>query len=142
MPATEDKPTIAITLGDPRGIGPEVTAAALSDPSVSVAGRFVVIGPEGTDLDPGSLPAGTRFLSVGRWTSGESTAGALAAAAIEEEGYLRLGGVYGGGGAGQARGGCSGAAGTSGAGVLTDGRATDIQQSETLLAPPHALGSQ
>jgi 4-hydroxythreonine-4-phosphate dehydrogenase len=35
---------LAITVGDPRGIGPEVVAAALADPRVSSAAEYVVIG--------------------------------------------------------------------------------------------------
>jgi 4-hydroxythreonine-4-phosphate dehydrogenase len=38
------KPTLAITVGDPAGIGPEVTAKALSDPAVRGLARFVVFG--------------------------------------------------------------------------------------------------
>ena len=38
-------PRIAITVGDPGGIGPEITAAALSDPEISGLGRYRVIGP-------------------------------------------------------------------------------------------------
>ncbi len=37
-------PTIAITLGDPVGIGPEVVAKALTMPEVRAMGRLVVIG--------------------------------------------------------------------------------------------------
>jgi 4-hydroxythreonine-4-phosphate dehydrogenase len=37
-------PTIAITLGDPAGIGPEVVAKALTMPEVQALGTFIVIG--------------------------------------------------------------------------------------------------
>ena len=37
-------PTIAITLGDPAGVGPEVIAKALSDPALPKSFRFEVIG--------------------------------------------------------------------------------------------------
>lgn len=37
-------PSIAITLGDPGGIGPEVIAKALGDPSVRRLARWVVVG--------------------------------------------------------------------------------------------------
>jgi 4-hydroxythreonine-4-phosphate dehydrogenase len=40
-----DRPRIAITLGDPRGIGPEVTRAALADSRVAGAADFVLVGP-------------------------------------------------------------------------------------------------
>ena len=46
------RPRIAITLGDPRGIGPEVTSGALSDPSVRDLADFVVVGPTGTAHAP------------------------------------------------------------------------------------------
>lgn len=38
------KPTIGITLGDPGGIGPEITAKALSDHAVAGLANFVLIG--------------------------------------------------------------------------------------------------
>ena len=38
------KPAIAITMGDPCGIGPEVVVKALADPRVYAACRPVVIG--------------------------------------------------------------------------------------------------
>ena len=39
-----ERPTLAITVGDPAGIGPEVTAKALNDPAVRRMARFVVFG--------------------------------------------------------------------------------------------------
>jgi 4-hydroxythreonine-4-phosphate dehydrogenase len=41
---------LAITVGDPRGIGPEVVAAALADPRVTSAAEYVVIGSPVPDL--------------------------------------------------------------------------------------------
>ena len=41
------KPRVAISLGDPCGVGPEVTALALSDPRVAAALEPVVFGDEG-----------------------------------------------------------------------------------------------
>ena len=38
------KPGIAITMGDPCGIGPEVVAKALADPRVYASCRPVVVG--------------------------------------------------------------------------------------------------
>lgn len=43
-----DRPRLGITLGDPRGIGPEIVGAALADASVSDLATFVIIGSEGT----------------------------------------------------------------------------------------------
>lgn len=74
---------LAVTLGDPRGIGPEVVAAALADP-----GRpdLLVVGPEGTAVAPD--------VAVGRWEPGgdAAAAGRLAAAAIERAAELALAG--------------------------------------------------
>jgi 4-hydroxythreonine-4-phosphate dehydrogenase len=59
-------PRLAVTLGDPWGIGPEVTAAALRDARVKVAATWVVLGKPGGDgakaggaKDPGVTPATT-----------------------------------------------------------------------------------
>ena len=41
-------PRLAITLGDPRGIGPEIVAAALRDPRLRSIARMRVVGPSGT----------------------------------------------------------------------------------------------
>ncbi|HEX8322936.1 MAG TPA: 4-hydroxythreonine-4-phosphate dehydrogenase PdxA [Tepidisphaeraceae bacterium] len=41
---TGDRPTIAISLGDPAGIGPEVIVKALSDPTLRQRARFVIYG--------------------------------------------------------------------------------------------------
>lgn len=40
----EGRPTIAITMGEPAGIGPEVIVKALADPEVRALGRFVIFG--------------------------------------------------------------------------------------------------
>ncbi|HVH12432.1 MAG TPA: 4-hydroxythreonine-4-phosphate dehydrogenase PdxA [Longimicrobium sp.] len=71
-------PRIAITLGDPRGIGPEVTAGALADPEVVRAADFVLVGPRAL------LRAGTADVSAGAWTAedGAAAAGRIAGEAI------------------------------------------------------------
>jgi 4-hydroxythreonine-4-phosphate dehydrogenase len=59
---------LAVTLGDPRGIGPEIVAAALRDPRVADAAELVIIGPRGTEVmvdDP-----------VGDWSASGSAADA------------------------------------------------------------------
>jgi 4-hydroxythreonine-4-phosphate dehydrogenase len=43
---TRDLPLIGITMGDPVGIGPEIIAKALADPSVHAACRPVIFGDE------------------------------------------------------------------------------------------------
>ena len=41
---TRAKPTIGITLGDPAGIGPEVTAKSLAKPAIRNLARFKIVG--------------------------------------------------------------------------------------------------
>lgn len=90
---------IGVTLGDPRGIGPEVVSIALRDPRVAALADYVVIGPAEWESPPG-----VELVSVGSWTASsasgpntagspgatpgfdeaqEAAAGALSAAAIE-----------------------------------------------------------
>src|SRR5580698_9830937 len=53
-------PTIAITLGDPAGIGPEIVAKTLRDPRLPKGFRFEVLGGM-RDAKPGRLTrAGAR----------------------------------------------------------------------------------
>jgi 4-hydroxythreonine-4-phosphate dehydrogenase len=70
------RPRLAVTLGDPRGIGPEVVAAALADRTIQDACECVVVGPEGT--------ATGVHERVGRWSpdGGPAAAGRLAGLAI------------------------------------------------------------
>jgi 4-hydroxythreonine-4-phosphate dehydrogenase len=42
-----DLPRIAITMGDPAGIGPEVTLRAIDDPAVAHLARYVIVGDAG-----------------------------------------------------------------------------------------------
>jgi 4-hydroxythreonine-4-phosphate dehydrogenase len=66
-----------MTVGDPRGIGPEVVAKALADPRVSERCDVVVIGPIG---------AGVKVTeSIGQWRPGSDAAmaGKLSGLAIE-----------------------------------------------------------
>ena len=88
-------PTLAVTLGDPRGIGPEIVRKALATPEVASAARFVVVGPDGCGIAVEE--------SIGQWdghaVSGSrraSEAGDLAAKAIERAVVLaRQGAVEG-----------------------------------------------
>jgi 4-hydroxythreonine-4-phosphate dehydrogenase len=75
---TTRRPRIAITLGDPRGIGPEVTAGALADAEVAAAAEFVLVGPDEL-LRPGSDD-----VSAGAWRAedGAAAAGRVAGEAI------------------------------------------------------------
>jgi 4-hydroxythreonine-4-phosphate dehydrogenase len=83
--ADGSRPRIGITLGDPRGIGPEVTARALADASLHALAEFHVIGPEGTGLAV-DTPTGT-------WSGGGAAqAGQLAGRAIERGTAMALAG--------------------------------------------------
>ena len=39
-----EKPTVALTIGDPAGVGPEVVIKALADESVTCLARWIVVG--------------------------------------------------------------------------------------------------
>jgi len=78
------RPRLAVTLGDPRGIGPEIVGRALEDVSLRAMADFVVVGPSGTACAPDE--------ETGTWIRGGdvATAGALAGAAIERAVALAL----------------------------------------------------
>ena len=80
------RPRLAVTLGDPRGIGPEIVAAALGDPALAAACELVLVGPEGTGLPVDEI--------VGAWrpADGVAAAGRLAGRAIERAVRLALDG--------------------------------------------------
>lgn len=87
----EARTRLAITLGDPRGIGSEIVARALAEPQIANAGDFVIVGPSGTEVEPQE--------SVGAWPgSGASAelAGRLAGLAIERAVELAMRGEVGG----------------------------------------------
>jgi 4-hydroxythreonine-4-phosphate dehydrogenase len=72
---------LAVTLGDPRGIGPEIVIAARSDAALAAAAELVLVGPTGTIAEVDE--------SIGAWKplGGEADraaeAGRLAGLAIE-----------------------------------------------------------
>jgi 4-hydroxythreonine-4-phosphate dehydrogenase len=71
-----ERPRLAVTLGDVRGIGPEIVAAAASDPRVRAAAVLCLVGPE--------LPGIVVDEPVGRWTGdSEASAGRLAGLALD-----------------------------------------------------------
>ena len=80
-------PAIAVTLGDVRGIGPEIVEKALADPRVRASARFVLVGPRGIGLSVDE--------AIGDWTPGMTAAhaGALAGRAIERAVSLALAGA-------------------------------------------------
>jgi 4-hydroxythreonine-4-phosphate dehydrogenase len=80
------RPRLAVTLGDPRGIGAEIVAAARDDERVRAAADLYVIGAPG---------AGTAVdEAVGDWTRGatEAAAGRAAGLAVERAIALALAG--------------------------------------------------
>ncbi len=46
MSKSDSKPLLALTLGDPSGIGPEVVVKALADPTINSLARMFVVGTE------------------------------------------------------------------------------------------------
>lgn len=86
---------IGVTLGDPRGIGPEVAAAALAS-GLQDAARFALIGPSGLrDAEGDELLAGAdEAHEIGEWdpAGGARLAGDLSARAIERAVELALAG--------------------------------------------------
>jgi 4-hydroxythreonine-4-phosphate dehydrogenase len=78
---------LAVTLGDPRGVGPEVSAKAVSHfLRVRTDVEVLLLGPEGSGGGPGS------FVSVGAWDGSEASAGAVSAAAITRATEMALAG--------------------------------------------------
>jgi 4-hydroxythreonine-4-phosphate dehydrogenase len=78
---------IAVTLGDPRGIGAEVAAAVLADHSLAAEAELVPVGPEG-------LLAHPSLVKVGQWTpeGGAPEAGRLAGEAVRRAVEMALAG--------------------------------------------------
>jgi len=71
---------IAVTLGDPRGVGPEVSAAAARQFRAAAAHSLLFIGPSGT----AAADAADAFVDIGAWHGGDvAEAGALAGRAID-----------------------------------------------------------
>jgi 4-hydroxythreonine-4-phosphate dehydrogenase len=67
-----------VTVGDPRGIGPEIVRKARHDPRVRAAACLTIVGPAGTEQEPDEV--------IGAWPSGSGSialAGQLAGRAIE-----------------------------------------------------------
>lgn len=76
------KPTIAITMGDPAGIGPEVTLKALADPEIAAISRFVVVGDAWVlqlTAEQTGLPAPVETLDLKLITPDEFKPGCLSA---------------------------------------------------------------
>jgi len=87
------RPRVGITLGDPRGIGPEVAADALADPAVRDLADFVLVGPQGIPvIEKAGLP--WSLDAVGDWEPAEHDleAGRLSGLAIDRAIELGLSG--------------------------------------------------
>ncbi|MFI5230326.1 MAG: PdxA family protein [Gemmatimonadales bacterium] len=78
------RPRLAVTLGDVRGIGPEIVAKAASDAQVGAAADLVFVGPAGTNVDVDE--------QTGAWTSTSTPAdaGRFAGRALERAVALAL----------------------------------------------------
>ena len=74
--ALKQRPRLAVSLGDPRGIGPEIVRAALEDAELARECELVTVGPAGCGVAPD--------ITVGEWTASgsERDAGHLAGLAI------------------------------------------------------------
>ena len=81
------RPRLAVTLGDPRGIGPEIVRSALADAELARECELVTVGPDGC-----GIPVD---VSVGHWSPGGSLAeaGRLSGLAIERAVSMAQGGT-------------------------------------------------
>ena len=79
---------IAVTLGDPRGIGPEVAIAAAQKLRAEALVHFVFIGP---DASPAESIA-DKYITVGKFSGDVAGAGRIAGSAIERAVQLALSG--------------------------------------------------
>ncbi len=78
------RPRLAVTVGDPRGIGPEIIRAALNDSALRDVCTLVIVGPQGAGV-PVDVVTGT-------WTDGgaEAAAGRASGDAIARAVQLAL----------------------------------------------------
>jgi 4-hydroxythreonine-4-phosphate dehydrogenase len=63
-----NRPRLAVTVGDPRGIGPEIIRAALDDAALREACDMIVVGPRNADVPVDIV--------TGEWTPGDTAAAA------------------------------------------------------------------
>ncbi len=84
MDAPRDRPRLAVTLGDVRGIGPEIVIKAAESPQVRAAVDLVFVGPSGAGIE--------LHERTGAWHDGgdAASAGRLAGRAIERAVALAL----------------------------------------------------
>jgi 4-hydroxythreonine-4-phosphate dehydrogenase len=91
---------LAVTLGDPRGIGPEVMLRALSSLDevpeglhLTLLGAEVPEGPAGSFPGSGMPGLEVAFVETGNFDGSEASAGVVSAAALEEGVRLALSGA-------------------------------------------------
>jgi 4-hydroxythreonine-4-phosphate dehydrogenase len=84
------RPTLALTLGDPRGIGPELVARVLDDSAIRGGCDLVVVGPEGAGVGVDQ--------PIAHWVAGAGAAeaGRLSGLAIEHAVRMATDGVVDG----------------------------------------------
>jgi 4-hydroxythreonine-4-phosphate dehydrogenase len=85
-----NRPRLAITLGDVRGVGPEITADALRLPPVREVADFVIVGPRGTGVEVDEV------IGSSDGSLDAATAGQLAGRAVERAVSLALEGAVDG----------------------------------------------
>ncbi len=89
---TSPGPLLAVTEGDPRGIGPEIVPDAISRARSEDADlRFVVVGPEGSRVAQ-LAGADVTHVAVGRFDGSEASAGRVSALAVERAAQMCLAG--------------------------------------------------
>jgi len=88
--SADRRPRLAVTLGDVRGIGPEIIAKAAANSAVREAAELVFVGPRGAGIDVAE--------ATGTWSPSGSAAeaGSLAGRAIERAVALALDGAVDG----------------------------------------------
>jgi len=73
------RPRLAVTVGDPRGIGPEIIRAALNDSALRDVCTLVIVGPEGAGI-PVDVVAGHWASGAGEAPAGRASGDAIARA--------------------------------------------------------------
>ena len=82
---------VALTLGDARGIGPEIVRKALADPRIlALDVRWWIVGPTGTEVAPDDVVG--VWMPTGHAESDAAQAGRLAGLAVERAAQMALAG--------------------------------------------------
>lgn len=79
-----NKPSVAITVGDPAGVGPEVTVKALADPELARLARWIIVGSRPVIEDAArqfgcDIPASVSWEDIGEPQPGEFEIGKVSA---------------------------------------------------------------